>query len=259
MPRLFSIATANTHESRALKEQNGLKPVAETGADVLLLQEVLQISDGQLKYVLESYGYEVVSADTSVGLVTAKKIDSPDIWITDSVEYTIHQPGAYEGLAKRLQPRSNRMRSRGLHMASFVIGTSECVIANTHPIIFPRFMSRSRQVRAIGRILGNECPDAENLILAGDMNHYPGPRTVDLRMQHDLGLDRAQFQEKSWPVRGSVHEKYIKVGAKILGRPLEAFDAQLDAVLHRGVTVVDTRTVDFSSDHKAQFVSFSIS
>ncbi|CAN5602475.1 hypothetical protein BH23PAT1_BH23PAT1_0710 [soil metagenome] len=263
------VATANTHASRMLDDTDGLKPIVDAGVGVLLLQEVLGKSRPETEDRLAHDGFNLVNFAGELGLAIAVNDEVASNYNIGAHEITrIHAPTHLESMAKRLKiVGSHRLRDRGILKTSLSNDTVESIIvATTHPIVFARFISRGKQIQAIQKyfldVPGNppaisESSDAPRLILGGDMNHYPSPRRVDLRMQAALGLQRVVLDRKSWPITGSRHEWMARIG-KIATGSLEAFDAELDALLYRGVEEVSTTVVDVESDHRAIISTFEV-
>lgn len=256
----ITVATANTYESRMLQHNDGLLPFVESGVDVLLLQEVLGMNEATTRARLMQDGYVLVQYAGELGLATALHQDFADkAVITHAKQVSIHQPSTTEVLMKRLQPHSHRLRPRGMLVLGLAASDTQpnLFIANTHPIIFARAVARHKQVRAIQAALSSPIYDGSRLILAGDMNHYPAPHTVDRRMHQALRLQMAKLDRSTWPVQGTKHEWMARIGS-LVTHSIDAFDANLDAMLYRGVTELDTRVVDIHSDHRAVVTTFDI-
>jgi endonuclease/exonuclease/phosphatase (EEP) superfamily protein YafD len=89
------------------------------------------------------------------------------------------------------------------------------------------------------------------LLIAGDMNHYPGPRSADISFRKKSDLVAVDLGGKfTWPSKdaGFLESK--------LGR---FYSGQLDDVLYRGnIAPVKVEVMDAMSDHKAIKVTFKL-
>ncbi len=255
----LTVATANTHESRMLRDSSGLVPFTERHVDVLLLQEVLGMARSEVETRLASDGFRLQHYAGEMGLAIALSTDASERFTTHSnTTEHIHQPTVIESVLKKLQPNSHRLRQRGIIATTIQSETTQPIqIANTHPIVFVRAVSRRRQIQAIANTLDGNQRAQNRLILGGDMNHYPGPQNIDTWMQNILGLNRAVHDRKSWPIRGSKHEWMARIGM-VATRNMGSFDADLDAILFKGVAEQKTAIVDIASDHRAVITTFGV-
>lgn len=256
----YTIATANTHEGRLLSEPEGLAHFGEMGVDVLLLQEVLDLSSQTIDDRLKDDGYGLAHFDAPSGLAIAVR-DGSELQVQPGSERTeiLRKPEKLGVAAKRLGLKlGNRLRSRGLIAIKLLTPSNETLtVASTHPIVFARALSRAKQVRAIGNVLKSDYYQGNPLIVAGDMNHYPGPRKVDLAMRQAANLQAVETGP-TWKIRGSRHEKYAKVAAFITRRQLDRFDGKLDAILYRGMEQIGNTILEIESDHDAVVATFTI-
>lgn len=108
----------------------------------------------------------------------------------------------------------------------------------------------------MGQALHQPFYNTPRLIVGGDMNHYPGPQGVDFAVQQAAGLDRLPLAEPTWLIEGSRHEWIAKIGSLVTGRSLASFDAELDAMLYRGLELVSASAMTVESDHKAIVAEF---
>jgi endonuclease/exonuclease/phosphatase family metal-dependent hydrolase len=259
MTHTLTVATANTHEGRMLKDTDGLKPFVENGVDALLMQEVLRIADPELRERLYEEGYELTHFDSLSGLAIAFSATSEFQPISGTERTEVIQPPEKIGQLVRWCgiPMSSRLRQRGLVAIKAASGNQIVTVANTHPIIFLRALSRARQVKRIGELVRTDFYTKDPLVLGGDMNHYPGPQAVDRAMQKAGGFSRVETDQPSWRIRGSKHEWAARVGALLSARQVEDFDAVLDTILYRGLTVQGSTTVSIASDHHAVIAKLS--
>jgi endonuclease/exonuclease/phosphatase (EEP) superfamily protein YafD len=75
-------------------------------------------------------------------------------------------------------------------------------------------------------------------------------------MQHAAGLDGAELLEPTWKITGSKHEWMARIGSFVTGRALQSFNAELDALLFRGLSIVSSSVIDIESDHRAIIATF---
>ena len=226
---------------------------------MLLLQELLGWDQQRAEDRLVADGYRLANFDSEIGLAIAVSDSLTNRSTIDGqMTIQINTPSAAESTLKAFTKGSHRLRKRGLMAARLTVGHADPIyLANTHPIIFLRAKSRGQQVRAVSAVLSSDPFGDMPLIVGGDFNHYPSPRAVDIAMQSQLQLNRANLDRKSWPIRGSKHEWMAQIGS-LVTRNLDSFDADLDAILFRGVEEVRTAVIDIESDHRAIVTEFTI-
>lgn len=249
---LITFATANTHESRMLKHPDGLEPFVEKNTDVILLQEVLGIKSSDLENRLSDSGFRLVGYDTDLGLAIAVSNDSNIEVVQGKTDSTlIHKTTATEK-ALRLFQNTHRLRERGMLGVGLIEPTGhEFMAVTTHPIVFIRAISRYKQIKALGQALNYPVYKNERVVIGGDMNHYPSPRAVDISFQQEAGLSRVLLDRSTWCIEGSRHEWMARIGSLVTGKAMADFDAELDTILYRGLTAVDSSVIDIESDHRA--------
>lgn len=250
---MLTVATANTHEARMLHDPNGLAPFIENDTDVLLMQEVLRVTDSDLSDRLHEDNYQLAHLDSSSGLAIAFSAQSEFQPIAGTERTEVIQPPERIGQIIRWCgiPMSSRLRQRGLIAVKASSGDQVVTVANTHPIVFLRVLSRARQVEKIGELVQTDFYTAHPLVLGGDMNHYPEPRPVDRGMQKAADFLRVELDQPSWRIRGSRHEWAARMASLMCSRSIEDFDATLDAILYRGLTLQSAQIAPITSDHGA--------
>lgn len=260
IPKIFmrqslTVATANTHEARMLHDPDGLKPFADRAVDVVLMQEVLRVSEPALADRLGQDGYQVGHFDSDSGLAIAVAESSDFQPIAGSELTRVIQPPERLGEIIRSVgiPMSSRLRQRGLIAVRLAAGKRIVTAVDTHPIIFLRSIARARQVEEIGAVIEEEKDYFQDdpLVLGGDMNHYPSPRKVDLAMRRGAGLAEVKIQQPTWRIRGSKHEWAARIGSPISRRSLDDFNANLDVILFRGLDADEGEVIEIPSDHGA--------
>lgn len=259
MSETFTVATANTHEGRMLRDADGLAPFTDGGVDTLLMQEVLGVDQPDLEARLLQDNYTLAHFDRPSGLAIAVNRDSAFQTQEGSERTEVLQAAEKIGeVARRLNiDMANRLRQRGLIAVKLASAESTVTVATTHPIVFVRALARAKQVGAIGEVLDDEYYRDDPLVVGGDMNHYPGPRKVDLRMHAATGLTAVEFDEATWRIAGSRHHWLAAIGSRVTGREIDSFDAELDAILYRGLVAGKNSVVDITSDHRAAISDFS--
>jgi endonuclease/exonuclease/phosphatase family metal-dependent hydrolase len=244
------IGTANTFSGALLRSPSGLAPFRDV--DLLAVQEVFGFTAAGLAARFTDDGFEVVSHHERSGLALARRGDSAV------------RPGAALNLHKTLAPErilaghSDHWRERALIAARVQVGGMALTFANAHLMVFARPIARRRQVQALRSALGSGYFAGHPLILVGDMNHYPAPRNVDRAMAAHSGLARAALDAPTWQIAGSKHEWLARTAGRATGRSIESFDAELDAVLYRGVVLDGARVVRIESDHAGIVARFSV-
>jgi len=255
------IATANTHWSRMLAADDGLQPLAS--ADILLLQEVIN-PDAALEECLNQAGFTLISIQSSCGLAIALRTNSGLTFMPHSVKTRQLQPmKRFERYAaQRWAKQSHQFTERGMLAAKFTTkGGSVLTLVNVHPSAPVQPLSRATQIKLIGQELTDPYY-TDNLIVAGDMNHYRGPTVTDERMRQKAHLQRVDLHgEPTWYARGSKQEKYFKADAFFTRRPIAYYNGYHDAVLYRGkgLALTSVRVVDVQSDHRAIVARFGLS
>ncbi len=255
---VIKVATANVHESRTLNDPDGLTPFVNEQVDVLLMQEVLGYEEFEIARRLEKDNFALVHCVGEMGLAIALNRESA-IVLESLNETVLHQPGKVERFIKKLEPKSsNHLRRRGMIAVGLVTSDEQpLVVATTHPIVFVRSGARKKQVTKMGETLMTDSfYEQPRVIVGGDMNHYPGPRQVDIDAQASAGFSRVEPNEATWCIRGSRHEWMARIGSLLTRRELESFDAELDAILYKGVKPLDSSVIDIQSDHKAVVANF---
>lgn len=243
----FTVATANTQMGRAIRESGGLKPLA--GVDALLLQEVKMERDELAEKLSSDIGMTLGHYDKEYALAIA--ID-PRHSLKHQYEETLQPRGragrliqSAEGL---MDTTSFRLRARGLLAVTLeTTSSNRATVAAVHPTVQPKLLSRNKQVRAIpSAVSGIDTP----LVVAGDMNHWPGPHKVDRQMYEDSGLTPVE-------IKGSTFD-FNQTRYAWLGRIL--LSTQLDAMLYRGqgLEPIATELVDIPSDHRAVITTFEL-
>lgn len=253
MNRTITVATVNTHEARMLRDTNGLVPFSKVDTDFLLMQEVLRISHQDLEARLGRDGFGIAHFDSETGLAIALSHRSKFHPAQGSARTdTLTEPTAFSRWSTRDGGRfSTRLRRRGLIAVKAASGDSVVTVANTHPIIFLRALARAKQISKIGELIMGDYYGDYPLILGGDMNHYPGPHLVDRELMLGAGLKSVQLDQPTWRIRGSKHEWAARVASRVYGKSIDEFDAVLDAILYRGLTVDSVKTAAVASDHDA--------
>ncbi len=245
----LTVATANTCSGHLLRTAGGLRPFADAGVEVVGLQEVFGLGVAEVEQALGETGYLLAGHHLAAGLAIAydparlRPVGAP-------------RPTTLKSAGPLLRV-SSHWHERGLLRARFETGGTTFTFATAHLIVFARAVARSRQVAALGRALGEDGVP-EPLVVTGDMNHYPGPGRRDRTMHRSTGLTAAVLPGPTWRVTGSKHEWLARVGSRATGRALELFDGELDAVLYRDLSLVDTSVHEIASDHRGVVCRFDL-
>jgi endonuclease/exonuclease/phosphatase family metal-dependent hydrolase len=250
--RELTVATVNTFSGRVLTLPGGLEPVAAARPDVVALQEVHHLGAEAVGRALDAVGLVPSALHLPAGLVLAHD------------PRRVHPAGP--PLRATLQPAgallrwSDHWHERGALAGSYAphdAGGPAVTVATAHLIVFARAIARGNQVRRLHRALADQRLSGP-LVLAGDMNHYPGPARPDRALARGLGLRHVELDAPTWQVRGTKHEWLARAGARLTGWDVERFDAELDAVLYRDLDPVRARVVDVASDHGAVVCTFML-
>jgi endonuclease/exonuclease/phosphatase family metal-dependent hydrolase len=243
MTERITVATVNTHMGEVFKTPQGLEALAE--ADILLMQEVC-IEEYALSKQLAEYDFSLTVLASGLGLAIAHR--QPLDYIETQVE-TVQPESKLSDLASG-QTRF-RMRARGLLSAVFQTREdSELAVATTHPTVPLRFRSRARHVSALPAVL----PHGDRLVVAGDMNHWPGPRKVDTQFRDEAGLHAVAIGQQPTFDVSRTRYSWLEHAEERFGIPI---NGQLDAMLYRGdLEPEETTVVDVPSDHRAIMTRF---
>lgn len=259
-PRI-TIATANTQWGQALQEADSLKSLKD--ADVLLLQEAINVRDQEVVAQLSRHGFSIVHAAERFGLAIALRDSSSLALDPRSLrERRLQKMGLIERqLTQRSSGRSHGYREHGMIAAKFKTSDGQVLtIVNVHPTVPVKSVDRRAQIRKLSQELRDDYYIGP-LIVAGDMNHFYGPTAVDRRMHAESDLRSVDLNnEPTWYARGSGQEKYLKISAFIFRRPIEYYNGYHDIILYRGATLqtVLTKVVDIQSDHRAVIARFMV-
>ncbi|HEX4662356.1 MAG TPA: endonuclease/exonuclease/phosphatase family protein [Candidatus Saccharimonadales bacterium] len=259
----FTLATANTHFADMIRASDGLKPLQ--GVDILTFQEVIDREGYNLEAILAQAGFTLIHVATRFGLAIAIRSNLKLKFVPGSMrEYRLQKMGLVE---RRLVQRSakpsqpQQYTERGLIAAKFVMQNGqELIVATTHPVVPIMPHARRAQIIRIGQLLDESYFDGQ-LILSGDMNHYPKPRPIDKKMRHEARLLAVDLNnEPTWYARGSKQEKYLQLVAYLQRRQIEDFNGQHDTILYRGgkIKPVSVKVADIVSDHRAIIARFSL-
>jgi endonuclease/exonuclease/phosphatase family metal-dependent hydrolase len=262
MPDRFVVATVNTQFSKVLKSPDGLAKLVH--ADILLLQEVSNPDYDTFRLTLERIGFRAVHVAGKYGLVIAQRKDS---------RFTVVEGSMRSGDFGKLNllervlimmsaPGKREFTKRGIIAVKLSTPSGLLfTIATTHPAIDLTPNYRARQIKILQDELANEYYDGP-LILAGDMNHHPGPKPVDMAMRSSAKLQAADLQgQATWITKKSL----LKIPTQLLNvfnrKHLSDYDGQLDDLLYRGpaLSLVKADVVDIPSDHNAVIGVFDIS
>ena len=246
----ITIASLNTQMGRAIREPYGLKPL--DGVDILLMQEVMMGGSELVDRVHDQIGLRIGQYDEELGLAIALL---PGQFITKHYKTVMQQRGlignSIDSNKEDMQKSRFRLRGRGLIGVSLVTSENNALsVATTHPTVQLRQISRNRQVR---KIAGAVAKVDHPLVLAGDMNHWPGPHSVDLRTYEETRLTPVNMPDKA--TFDVSRTRYAWLG-KLAANFGVDMNGQLDAMLYRGLTVGATTLVDVSSDHSAIMTTF---
>ena len=257
MSQEISIATTNTHYGNILTTPNGLAPFANRAVDVLLLQELSQLSQAAIDSSLADWGYAMVHHHEEAGLGIAIRQGSQ---LTDNaVEHQTYELAKISRIgqtALRYQlPIADRFRARALIYTEFTHSAGQVIgVFTAHPIVFARPLARKRQIEVMSEVISDirsNTPPQQALVGGFDGNHYPSPRNVDKLFAVQNGLSFAPITESTWKIRGSKHEWLARIASALTGRDLDSFDAILDSLLYANLELSKSEVMTVASDHDA--------
>lgn len=241
MSERHSVVTANCEFGRFVRE-GGIEQFGDV--DVMLMQEVQPERD-RLRDYLKDTNLEVAVASTGLHLAI---LVNRRLSVQGAREAVVQVHPLKDHMLAQRGKLKDRCRDRGVVRAQ-VEGVEYVSMHAPVPIfhnIREVFLKRTAHELA---------PITNQLIVGGDMNHWPGPRAADRRFADELGLERLDIADKD-----TYHTKKSSgFGQKVMGRP-RFLDGQLDSVYYRDVQlVVDSeRVVEIPSDHSAIYAEFVI-
>jgi len=258
----FTVATANTYFGKAIRTTGGLTPIKN--ADVILFQEVFTPKANRLDTILTDMGFTLVHAAPRFGLAIALKNNTNLKYVEGSLqEHCLAKMPAVEKLyIEKAMRLPLVLIERGLISCQIVIGKQPVTIATVHPTtpVSAKPRARYRQIVTLGKIISRHYAN-DALILGGDMNHYPRPRSVDHAFHTKTDLSPVDLgSEPTWYAKGSKQERILSVLSKFLRRPLDHFNGQHDIILYRkhAFRPIKTEVVDIPSDHRSIITTFEI-
>ncbi|WP_323096805.1 endonuclease/exonuclease/phosphatase family protein [Intrasporangium sp. YIM S08009] len=256
MPEL-TVATVNTFSSALLTLPEGLGPVVAARPDVLALQEVHHLEAAAVARALAAAGLVPSASHLAAGLVLAHDPRRVRL-VAPPLRATLQPAGPLLRWSDHWHERGALAGSYALHDDALHGDGRVVTVATAHLIVFARAIARGNQVRRLHRALADPRLATGPLVLAGDMNHYPGPTRPDRALARGLGLRHVELDAPTWRIRGSKHEWLARAGARLTGWDVERFDAELDAVLYRDLEPVRAEVVDVASDHGAVVCRFAL-
>ncbi|HEU5121558.1 MAG TPA: endonuclease/exonuclease/phosphatase family protein [Candidatus Saccharimonadales bacterium] len=259
----ITVATANTHFGRALRISAGLTPLHS--ADILLLQEVFDISEAALEHLLAASHFTLIHAAPKFGLAIAIRTAAGLRLLPGTIqEHRLAKASRPEQFIIQKATRSPLIfTERGVISCQLATPNGKVVtIANVHPTtpIATTPRARHRQIKRLTRVLTQFYHNSP-LILGGDMNHYPRPRKIDLALHKTTSLTPVELgTTPTWYARGSKEERLLAFAARAIRRPLEHFNGQHDIILYRETYFIPIHieVVDIPSDHRAIIATFRL-
>lgn len=258
----LTVATANTYFGKAIRTDGGLAPLKS--ADVILFQEVFTPKANRLDTILADMGFTLVHATPRFGLAIALKNNKHLKYVEGSLqEHCLAKMPAIEKLyIEKAMRLPVVLIERGLISCQIMVGKQPVTVATVHPTtpVSAKPRARYRQIVTLGKIISRHYA-SDALILGGDMNHYPRPRSVDHAFHAKADLSPVNLgNEPTWYARGSKQERILSALSKVLRRPLEYFNGQHDIILYRKhiFCPIKTEVVDIPSDHRSIITTFEI-
>lgn len=249
----IKVATINTFFGRAIKAEAGLESVSDS--DVLLLQELYNPADYGLESSLNQQGFKIIAAAGHFGLGIALRRDSDINYVEGTVRETVLQKLSSLALilTKKYARHHLEFIDRGVLAAQFVTqkGT-KITLASTHLPVVTAPRKRALFLSQLASEINNPYYTAGNLIIAGDMNHYPRAKKIDLAFRKTAKMNAVDLgNEYTWPSKrtGYLESKLNKI-----------YCGQFDDILYRGgeLELSNHEVVDVESDHRAVVATFSI-
>jgi endonuclease/exonuclease/phosphatase family metal-dependent hydrolase len=258
----FKVATANTLLGQASKDISNLGELLN--ADILLLQEVISPSNDNLKQQLEEAGFQLVTAIGKFGLAIAVRKNGEFTSADSDVRSRSFERLSWleRFLVKVLAKQDNEFAERGMVAAKLVSKHGkELTVVNVHPgISFASKRIRSRQIEILSQELKDPYYEGA-LLVAGDMNHYPKPESIDEEMASSNHLTSVNLADKpTWIAKGSHYERFARLQILFNHKSLADYDGQLDAMLYRAdhLRELHTDVIEIQSDHRAIMTVFSL-
>lgn len=249
----ITVATANTFFGKAIQAESGLKELSQ--ADVLLLQELYSPTAYGLEASLDKQGFDLIAAGGHFGLGIALRQDSKIKYIEGTVRESVLQKLGGFGLTltKKYARHHIEFTDRGIIAAQFVTqGGAKLTLASTHLPVVTAPRKRALFLKQLAAELEEPYYKGDGLILAGDMNHYPKAKRVDLDFRRQANLQAVDIgNDFTWPSKntGYLESKLNKL-----------YCGQFDDILYRGddIQLFDHEVIDIESDHRAIIATFNL-
>lgn len=249
----ISVVTANAHEGRFVRS-GGLAKFADS--DVILLQETHPDRDDLEATLEKETDLRLVIGSSAMRMAIAV---NKNLTPSNSTEIPVQTAGnIINDLRSTLKPENRfirRFRDRGFLSTTIEFDREPLTLLTTHINVAVRPKKRQDHLEQIPEILDRT---VGSLIMAGDMNHWPGPRPNDTQMQRSANLSRAQIDQPTW-IHSQSGRKH-----QLLGGALEkvglSMDAEMDAVFWRNDRSLQLESVavePIQSDHRAVVAVFS--
>lgn len=227
-----------------LKDPEGLEAFRDV--DILMLQEVDPVAD-QIEELIAHSDFRLACIEKGVGLAI---LNRPTVTVLDYKLTLLQKTPAYQRwILQKFREHPLQTVGRGVLACRFATPDGNELTAVTGHANVP--VKPIRRLKYINRLPGVMANIYGPAVLAGDMNHWPGPRGVDHRMVECAGLSRVDIGNKpTYVSAGSQHAWMGKLGINIEGQ----FDTMIytPKLLH----VIRQEVRDIPSDHRAIVTEF---
>lgn len=245
MPHI-TIGTANTYLGKMLKDPKGLESFEDV--DILLLQEADPIVD-DIDDLIAHSDFRVARIERGVGLAilnrpTVRRVRTDCVLLQATPPYQRY-------ILQKFREHPLQTVGRGTLEGLFETAEGNTITTVTgHANVPVKPIRRAKYVNRLPDVMATIRGPA---VLAGDMNHWPGPRGVDHRMVERAKMERVDIgDEPTYTSLNSQHAWMGRLGININGQ----FDAMMFTPQHLQVTASEVRDIP-SSDHRAIVTQFT--
>nr|WP_281720480.1 endonuclease/exonuclease/phosphatase family protein [Nitrosomonas nitrosa] len=242
-----TIGTANSYLGKMLKDPEGLKAFADT--DILLLQEVDPVAE-QIEKLIAETDFRLAQISVGVGLaILHRETVEPVPNLSDGLTLLQATPTYQRRILQKFREHPLQTVGRGTLQARFrTVDDQELTAVTGHANVPLKPIRRAKYVAMLADVMATVQGPA---VLAGDMNHWPGPQAVDHEMVSRAKLERVALDRPTYTSLNSQHRWMGRLGINIEGE----FDAMMYTPQH--LEAVKSEVRDISSDHRAIVTQFN--
>jgi endonuclease/exonuclease/phosphatase family metal-dependent hydrolase len=251
----LTTAGSNMNRGRLARSADGFRPFRDRKVDVLLLQEIDDLSSpyepqmASLRQRLEADGYKMVHSFGELAIAVAE-----DSGWQVKAKYTepLQRMGRFARVMSRLAPNAFHERKFRRDAIGVTLESNDrfVTVIDTHLTTAVHAIERYRQARVLGGVVNKIRAQAarmfgkQQVVLEGDLNHFPEEGIAEWQMRRIANVERVNFGRRSTYVRGDLMRHfYLYLWPSII---------RLDGKYYSGgIRPKKTEVVGVDSDHKS--------